>query len=125
MPDDFRLSHQDVAELQQALANIDLLHVPSANSSGGMELLLARLGHLVVRIYQEKNHFRPHLHVIYKNEFKASYCLDTLERIVGEMPRRYEKTIQEWAVPRRPKITQVWNDLKTGRIPQYEVELKP
>jgi hypothetical protein len=118
------LSEEDVAELQRQLANVDLLFRPKSDSRY-IEFLVARLGHLQVRIWSEKNHFRPHMHVTYKRDYKASYSLDTLERIVGDMPRPYEKTIQDWAASRKPKLNQVWNDLKAGKIPQYQVEMHP
>lgn len=44
-------------------------------------------------IKPDKNHFRPHFHIHYKDEHKASYAIDTLELLAGTMPKKYEKPI--------------------------------
>jgi hypothetical protein len=41
-------------------------------------------------MWQEQNHQRPHFHIEYKQEYSASYSVDTMERLAGEMPNRYE-----------------------------------
>ena len=62
-------------------------------------------------MWQEQNHRRPHFHIKYKGEYSASYSVDTLERLAGEMPKRYEGPILEWASANREFLTANWEQL--------------
>jgi hypothetical protein len=106
------LSETDLADLQQRLALVDLYS--RARTGETIELLVLRRGDIKVRIRQEPNHGRPHFHIEYKQEFSASYAVDTLERLAGHMPSRYERPILEWAASRRPGLEATWHQLQRG-----------
>jgi hypothetical protein len=104
------LSEADLADLQLRLALVDLYSRSWAGES--IELLLLRRGDVKVRMWQEPNHRRPHFHIEYKQEFSASYAVDTLERLAGSMPSRYENPILEWAASRRHGLEATWRELQ-------------
>jgi len=73
-----------------------------------------RLGHAVIRMRGDNNHQRPHFHIEYKREYSASYAIDTLERLAGQMPPTYEKKLLEWALHNQNLLLEIWDSLKKG-----------
>jgi len=51
----------------------------------------------------------------YKTEHAASYAIDTLELLAGDMPQKYEKPILQWASRNQKSLLLTWNDLKAGK----------
>jgi hypothetical protein len=111
---------QEVAELQRQLATVDLFSAPSRPSrSGWMELLVLKLGDLKVKIYQETGHALPHVHVDYgKHNHVASYSIDPIERLAGNLDRKYERAVTEWIASRRPQLLDVWRAAQLGQEPR-------
>ena len=105
------IGHRSVAELQQQLAFVDLYTERSAEE---IKALLLRLGNTKVRMWPEHNHQRPHFHIEYKQQYSASYAVDTLERMAGDMPKKYEAPILEWAAKYRLSLTATWERLNAG-----------
>ncbi|MBK1839105.1 DUF4160 domain-containing protein [Azospirillum sp. YIM B02556] len=60
---------------------------------------------LEVRI---RKHFPCHFHVIGK-DFEAQVDVETLEIIVGDMPRAVEKDVRAWAEKNRQTMVAEWN----------------
>jgi hypothetical protein len=100
-----------VAELQQQFAFVDLYTERSAEE---IKALLLRLGHTKLRMRPEHNHQRPHFHIEYKQQYSASYAVDTLERMAGDMPKKYEEPILEWAAKYRLSLAATWESLNAG-----------
>ena len=107
-PDGDSILEMSVDDLQLQLAFVDLLN---ERRSRAIKALLYQRGHVKVRMWQEQNHQRPHFHVEYKREYSASYSVDTLERLAGEMPNRYEGPILEWASANQQFLTANWEQL--------------
>ena len=122
------LSAQDLTGLQRALALADLAgDRPDTvtEGPGSLELLIARFNHVKVEMYREQGpHKRPHFHIEYKRQYRASYTIDTLERIVGYMPRQYERPVLEWAQSIQPRLANYWEHLNSGGQP-LEIEIGP
>src|SRR3989442_732422 len=104
------LSEKDLADLQQRLALVDLCS--RARTDETLEFLVHRLGAIKVRMRLERNHRRPHFHIEYKQEFSATYAVDTLKRLAGHMPSPYERPILEWAASKRLALEAKWNELQ-------------
>jgi Domain of unknown function (DUF4160) len=100
-----------VHELQQLLAFVDLYTEGSASE---IKALLLRLGHTKVRMRPEHNHSRPHFHIEYKQQYSASYAVDTLERMAGNMPKKYEAPVLEWAAKYQHSLAATWERLNAG-----------
>ena len=73
-----------------------------------------QMGRVVIRMRGDDNHQRPHFHIEYKQEYSASYAIDTMERLGGQMPSRYEEKILVWASQNQNLLLKIWNSLKTG-----------
>ena len=53
------------------------------------------------------DHNPPHFHAEYQGH-KAEYNINTLELIVGDMPRRANSLILEWASIHREELVENW-----------------
>jgi hypothetical protein len=110
-------SHEDligapsVAELQLQLAYVDL---HDENNADYIKVLLLRRSHTKMSMHREQNHSRPHFHIEYKRQYSASYAVDTLERLAGDMPRKYEEPLLEWAAKYRLSLAATWERLSAG-----------
>jgi hypothetical protein len=121
MPPDL-ITANDVSQLQDALAIADLFGDETDPTI--LRQLIMRFEHVKVQIYSEKGpHKRPHFHIEFKRQFRASYAIDTLERIIGYMPRRYEDRVLDWARSVQPQLTESWQRIAAGGEPlKFELE---
>jgi hypothetical protein len=107
------LWQRDIDELQLLFAvadwesNRDPVFVTKA--------VLYKLQHIKLIMLPDQNHARPHFHIHYKTEHAASYAIDTLELLAGDMPKKYEKRILQWASRKQKSLQLTWNDLKAGK----------
>lgn len=103
-------------ELQRLFAQKDLLTEPSRSSrSGFMEILLAKRKNMKIKIYQEKGHHLPHIHIDYgRQQHAASYAIETGERIEGNLPRKYDNDVSNWLEQNRDKVLEIWQSLQAG-----------
>jgi hypothetical protein len=104
------LGQKDVDELQLYIS----LAEPKPEWQAAIKVDLFRAGHTVLRMRAERNHNLPHFHIEYKQEHKASYSIETLERIAGYVPNKFEQPILEWASQRRRELKLTWDKLKAG-----------
>ncbi|MBF0204035.1 MAG: DUF4160 domain-containing protein [Desulfamplus sp.] len=52
---------------------------------------------IIIRMYfSPDEHNPPHFHAYY-NEDKASFSIDSIEIIEGELPRKQKRLVQAWA----------------------------
>jgi hypothetical protein len=110
--------------LQQALAFADLTAESAASPSEDLRFLLARFSHIKVQMYQERGpHKQPHFHIEFKREYRATYAIDTLERIIGYMPKRYEAPVIEWARRYQTQLANCWDRILAGDA-RFHLELK-
>ena len=68
-----------------------------------------------IRMDGNKNHKRAHVHVEYDNNFhRASYAIDTGERLAGDLPNKYDRVVRTWICDKRPKLLEVWTLTQSG-----------
>ena len=116
------LSQTDLEALQYRLAFADFW---SERSGKTFKLLLLRLRHTTVRMRREPNHKRAHFHVEYKREYEASYSIDTLEQLAGNLPSRYETPVLEWASERKKSLQLTWDRLQAGEnVQELSIEVE-
>ncbi len=123
------LTKDNLVELQRALALADMRHDRSesrtSSESAPLERLVARFGYVKVQMYQEHGpDKRPHFHIEYKRQYRASYAIDTLERIAGYMPKQYERPVMEWAPTVQSQLAACWERLIRGGAP-LDLEIPP
>jgi hypothetical protein len=106
------MASEDLADLQESFAWIDLMSAPSDGSY--IKLLIIQRDHVKLRMRREGNHSLPHFHLEYKKLYSASYQIDPLRCIAGHMPKQYEGKLSEWIVANQKNLLATWNALKAG-----------
>ncbi|EFI3601863.1 DUF4160 domain-containing protein [Escherichia coli] len=107
---------EEFYELQKLFAQKDLLTEKRRSSGGGfMEILLVKRQNMKIKIYQEKGHQLPHIHIDYgKQAHTASYAIQSGDRIEGDLPKKYDSDVSSWLGRNRDKILEIWNALQAG-----------
>lgn len=104
------LCQRDVDELQLLLSTVE----PRPKSRSFTKAVLFRLRDTTLRMWKENNHQRPHFHIEYKKQYKASYAIDNFQRLAGDVPVKYEKPILEWAARNQKSLKLTWEKLRAG-----------
>ena len=105
------LCQRDIDELQLILSFTE--KQPEENREN-LKALLFKLNNTTLRMRQEQNHARPHFHIEYRNQYSASYAIDTFEKLAGSVPAKYEKPVLEWALRHKGSLLLTWNKMKAG-----------
>ncbi|HCE2806899.1 TPA: DUF4160 domain-containing protein [Vibrio parahaemolyticus] len=107
---------EEFRELQELFAQKDMLTERRAQPRNGfIEILLIKRKNMKLKIYQEKGHQRPHIHIDYgKRNHAASYAIETGERLNGDLPKKYDKDVTSWLARNKIKVLAVWEALQLG-----------
>lgn len=116
MEESSQIMKNEVHKLQKSLAQIDLITEPRKPSKYGfMELLLAKLKNIKIKMYQEQSHNLPHIHIDYKDKHHgASYAIHNGERLEGNISNKYDKEISKWILKNQDNLEKIWKLLKNG-----------
>lgn len=80
--------------------------------------MVIRLERLKLKMYQEKGHSLPHLHVDYgRDHHVASYSIDPAARLEGTLHRKYDYPVFRWIESHKDKLLELWGTLQTGGTP--------
>ena len=118
------MSDEALAALQNSLATIDL-STERRPFSAGFELLLLKCDHVTIRMRPEKNHALPHFYVGYKQISSASYSIDPIARLAGDLPLKYERVVMDWIAEHQKDLLATWEALKSGADVRDLVQHKP
>lgn len=78
---------------------------------------ILRCNNIKVEIREKENgHNRPHFHITIRGAGNASYAIDTLERIVGEIDSKVEKRILLWAAENKELLNAAWESFHGSTI---------
>ena len=107
---------EEFSELQRLFAQKDLLTEKRRSSGdGSMGILLVKRQNMKIKIYQEKGHSLPHIHIDYgKQTHVASYAIKSGDRIEGDLPKKYDSDVSSWLGRNRDKILKIWNALQAS-----------
>lgn len=111
------MSYQKITEiLQRKLAEIDLLTEPRRHTRTGFnEFLLIKLKDIKLKMYQEKGHAMPHIHIDYGKQYHvASFSVQGCSRIEGSLHSKYNKPIIAWITENSEMLLRIWNEAQTG-----------
>ncbi len=76
---------------------------------------------IIVRMYfAPGEHNPPHFHAYY-NEYKASFDIESLDVIEGQLPRRQMRLVQAWAELHQDELRADWRLASNGE-PVYKIE---
>lgn len=67
------------------------------------------------------DHNPPHFHAQYGNQ-QAEYSIETLDVIVGKLPKRAHELVLIWAAEHREELIQNW---KQATVPSALNKIKP
>ena len=76
---------------------------------------------IIIRLYfAPGEHGPPHFHAYY-NEHKASFDIETLEAIDGQLPRKQKRLVQAWAELHQDELRADWQLASNGE-PVYKID---
>jgi len=81
---------------------------------------ISRFYGIIVKMYFS-DHNPPHFHAEYGSD-KAEYTIETLEVIVGKLPKRAHSLVLEWAAEHRSELRQNW---QKAIVPSALDKIKP
>ncbi len=83
---------------------------------------ISRFFGIIIRMYVEigTSHNRPHFHAYY-DEYVATYAIDRVELIAGQLPQRHQRFVEAWAEMHLEELLQDWNRLQTGK-PAFKID---
>ncbi|ADV27763.1 hypothetical protein Psesu_1924 [Pseudoxanthomonas suwonensis 11-1] len=77
--------------------------------------LLRKVQRLKLKMYQEKGHPLPHLHVDHGREHhSASFSLDPPKRLEGRLGSREEAIVLAWIAAHKDQLLAAWRSLQDG-----------
>ncbi len=124
--DDYTAIKQQLVDslkgLQESLATIDLINNSSSNNQD-IEFLIVKKGHIKLDIRKEKNHNLPHFHILFKRIHEASYKIESLEKLAGDMDRKYEKPMLDWAKNNKEHLLKAWDSINKGGSPPISITI--
>lgn len=83
---------------------------------------LSRFLGIVIKMFYS-DHNPPHFHAVY-GEFAASFSIETLEVLEGELPPRVKGLVVEWATLHQAELMVNWS-LVTQKDNQSFKRIKP
>ena len=108
----------DIEELKRQLLIADLTDQRKGLHEDSLSLLVARIRKVAIHVYSnEGKHSRPHFHARINEDLNASYAIDPVECLEGELPRHLHAEILQWARTRRTELLSSWYEAAAGRRP--------
>ena len=65
------------------------------------------------------DHNPPHFHAVY-GEYNGSFDINTLEMIEGDLPKKAQSLVKEWAENYKDEIMKMWNTKTLKKLPPLE-----
>jgi len=117
-----RLTNLRARELQRCLAQEDVEPSYQSFKPGVSHALVIRIDRLKLKMYQERGHPLPHLHIDYGKEHHiASYSIDPTRRLDGSLARKYDSAITTWIGQHKVMLIDLWNRLQDGDHPEIVI----
>ena len=80
--------------------------------------VIARFYGILVKMYF-REHGTPHFHAVY-GEYNGVFDVETLEMIEGDLPRRAQRMIKEWATHYKAELMSMWKTQAYKKLPGLE-----
>ncbi len=77
--------------------------------------VIARFYGISIKLYF-REHGVPHFHALY-GEYNGVFNIETLEMMEGDLPRRAQKMIREWARLYQNDLLSMWNTQDFNKLP--------
>ena len=69
---------------------------------------ICRFYGIIIKIFFSNEHNPPHFHAVY-GEYNGSFSILDLKMIEGDLPRKAQNLIIEWANEHKEEIINMWN----------------
>lgn len=82
--------------------------------------VIARFYGILIKMYfSQSEHGVPHFHAMY-GEYNGVFSIETLEMMVGDLPKRSQRLIKEWASQYQNDLLQMWQTNEFRKLPGLE-----
>ena len=82
--------------------------------------VVTRFYGIVIKMYFSRSeHGVPHFHALY-GEYNGVFSIETLEMLVGDLPKRSQRLIREWATQYQNDLLRMWETNEFKRLPGLE-----
>ncbi len=79
---------------------------------------IARFYGIIIKLFFG-DHPPPHFHAVY-GEYIGVFNIDTLEKIEGDLPKRAEQLVKDWAEMHKKDLRTMWDKQKFYKLPPLE-----
>lgn len=79
---------------------------------------IARFYGIVIKLFFA-DHPPPHFHAMY-GEYVGLYSIATMEMIEGDLPKRADKLVKEWASINKDALLNMWDTQEFYRLPPLD-----
>ena len=79
---------------------------------------IARFYGIIIKLFFG-DHPPPHFHAVY-GEYIGVFNIDSLDMIEGDLPKRAEKLVKEWAEMHKKELGRMWDEQKFYKLPPLE-----
>ena len=80
---------------------------------------ICRFYGIIIKIFFSKEHNPPHFHAVY-GEYNGSFSILDLKMIEGDLPRKAQNLIIEWANEHKEEIINMWNTKTLKKLPPLD-----
>ena len=80
---------------------------------------IARFYGIIIKIFFSNEHNPPHFHAVY-GEYNGSFSILDLKMIEGDLPRKAQRLIIEWANKHKEEIINMWNTKTLKKLPPLD-----
>lgn len=82
--------------------------------------VVARFYGIIIKMYfSQSEHGVPHFHALYA-EYNGVFSIETLEMIVGDMPKRSQQMVKQWASQYQNDLLEMWQTNEFRQLPGLE-----
>jgi len=80
---------------------------------------ITRFYGIVIKIFFLREHNPPHFHAVY-GEHNGIFETETLKMLEGDLPRKAQNLITEWASNYQKELMKMWNEKQLQKLPPLE-----
>ena len=80
---------------------------------------ICRFYGIIIKIFFSNEHNPPHFHAVY-GEYNGSFSILDLKMIEGDLPRKAQNLIIEWANEHKEEIINIWNTKTLKKLPPLD-----
>ena len=80
---------------------------------------ITRFYGIVIKIFFLREHNPPHFHAVY-GEHNGIFEIETLKMLEGDLPKKAQSLIVEWACNYKAELMEMWNKKQLQKLPPLE-----